>query len=651
MSHVLDLERDDVGADMLSRTDADGFFGPGHLVAEPLASRLADDETARYLVRNKKAGTTIARPDDRERRLEPDDDYQAFLLVTDRRLLFVAGGEAGDETFTLPLADVLEATAESAGLRTSQVAIETADGRRITFPSRGDVGDVAEAIADDAAAWSHAERCFENAEASLDRAETALADGDHETARDALDETRAAWDEAIAGVADIHEDAVTWLDERIAELRPIEAALRRRTVARAGATAHAGAQGAWDERDYERAADAYERAVAAYREAVGIAGDEPSDEALRRRIATAARERSILRVGPLIDAHDARGRAEATDDVEGAPEAWERALERYREALELEWGEAGREFLIDREAVREHTAETAEAAIDARSEVASRWITAGDTLSATQEDADASRLYDRAERHLEAAREFAEEVQPERRAEVEDKLAEVEDRRAGRIEPAADPPDGPMPVDSVAEALEVLGDDVDFSDEPAPDADRDEPETVPTPVANATPGTSAGDDAGSSEDGAGAEATGADGDADSGTGHEHESARLAAIRDLDDADFTDLVAAVWAARGWSTAAFETDAGTVYDLLAVRDGERLLLWTVRSGAGQPVGADLIERCATTRDRSRGADAAAIVTDGTLAAGAAERAADLDVEVVDADALCDLLEETGLVDRLS
>lgn len=650
MAHVIDLAGEDAGAEVLERTDADGFLGPDHLVAEPLASRLADDEAARYLLRNAKAGVTIAEGGD-ERHLEPDGDYQAFALLTDRRLLFVAGAADGDLTFTLPLADVLEVTVESAGIRAERLVVETADGRRVTFPCRGDLEDVAEIVADDAAVWSHAERRHEDADEALELAREALADGDHETALDALDEATSAWREAASGVESVHEAAVAWMRERIADRWPVAVSLRRRAQAATGASAHAAALDAWDDGDYERAATAYERAFDAYAAAIDAGGDEPSDEGLRRRLTAAAREREFLRVGPLIDAHAARERAERIADPGDAAEAWERALERYRGTLELEWGETGREFAIDREAVRAHAAEAAEAAVDERCEVAGRWITAGDTLATNQDVADAARLYDRAERHLESARELAEEVQPGRIEGIDRQLRGIEDRRAGRIDPADVPKEGPMPVDSLVEALEVLGDDVDFGAGPAPAVSRREEAGAagagPANVASVP----AGDGRASQEADEGQPVGDEDGRPGTGAADRDRAGLAEAVGRLADAAFTELVGEVWAARGWATTVFTSGAASVYDVLGVRDDEHLLLWTIHRPPDGTVGPAVVERCATTCERSRGADRAALVTAGSLTAAAAERAGELGVETVDGEELVALLEETGLAARIA
>lgn len=143
MARVLDLSTDDDG--VLHRTDTSGLFSSGHLAAAPLASHLDDAETARYLLDNKKAGVTVADGDD-ETSYEPDPDYRAFTVVTDRRLLFVAGRAEGDETLSLPLSAVSTVGTESAGLLSTAFVVVASDGRRFSFPCRGDLDPVVETL-------------------------------------------------------------------------------------------------------------------------------------------------------------------------------------------------------------------------------------------------------------------------------------------------------------------------------------------------------------------------------------------------------------------------------------------------------------------------------------------------------------------------
>ena len=127
-----------------------------------------------------------------------------------------------------------------------------------------------------------------------------------------------------------------------------------------------------------------------------------------------------------------------------------------------------------------------------------------------------------------------------------------------------------------------------------------------------------------------------------------------ALERLDGTGLAELVADLWEAQGWSATVFSAQTQAVYDVLAfrTRDGEeeRLLLWTAHRPDGGTVGETVIRRCATTRDSSRGADGATLVTTGTLTTAARQQASDREVAVVDRDALLERLVSAGLAEQL-
>jgi hypothetical protein len=88
----------------------------------------------------------------------------------------------------------------------------------------------------------------------------------------------------------------------------------------------------------------------------------------------------------------------------------------------------------------------------------------------------------------------------------------------------------------------------------------------------------------------------------------------------------------------------TTASPVYDIVATREDtdERLLLWAVHDTGDTSVGSTRIDRCATTRENSNGADAATLVTAGSVTDAARTRARELDVTVLDASDFVELLE---------
>ena len=656
MARVVDLTAADDRDAILERTDAQGLLRGGRRTAEPLSAYLAEGEVGRYLAVNKSAGLEIAGQEG-DRTVEPAGNYRTVALLTDRRLLFVAGGDEGDETVALPLADVIDVEVGSAGMLAEQLVIEGADERTYRFPCRGDLEALAGTVRDDAAAWSHAERLLEDADHDVGRARERLGMGEYDVAIEALDAAETRWQEALESLESVHEAAVAGLAERVDVRREMAAAVRRRIRAEAGASAHAAAQAAWDDGAYERAAEAYDRAVAAYRESRDLSGDEPTDRQLTARLGGAAGERAVLATAPLADADEARHLAEGATDPDVRAAAWESALERYRGALGLEWAGEGT-FRVDRGTAREAAADAADAAIEARREAARQWLAAGDKLAATRDLDAAAPVYDRAEAHGQDALALARSVFPEREDEIEAFLTDVDRRRAGEIDPGSTPPDAPLPVDSVGEALDVLEGDVDL-----PPAGRNAVQTV----ASAAPvvGT---DTEGASGTAAAAESAGVEGTAEDTVSPEAEAppagvgeargafasgdpeALLADLRDMDPADFRQFVAEAWAARGWATTVFPASGSGVYDVFGIHEGsgERLLLWSHQAGPDERLGVDAIERCQATVERSQGATRAAVVTTGPVGEAARSRAETLGVDLVDGEALCDVLAAT---DRLA
>lgn len=639
MARVIDLTADDEG--ILQRTEPRGLLSGGRLCAAPLASHLADGEEGRYLARNRSAGLTMSGPDE-EQTIEPDRGYRAFALLTDRRILFVAGQEGGDEAVSLPLADVIDVDVESAGVLSSQLVIEAADGRTYAFPCRGDLEEFAATVSDDAAAWAHAERLLEDAERDVGSARERLGMGELDVAREALAKAEERWTAALETVETVHPAAVDGLADRIDERRGRADALRRQVEAADAAIDHAAAQDAWAADEFERAAGAYDRAIEAYRTCLGLPGNEPTDEQLRARLRGAAGERAILAVAPLVDAEAAKLRAGATDDADVRAAAWETALERFRRAIGLAWPGDG-SFRVDRDEIREAAAGAADAAIDARRQAGRQWLAAADKLAATQGVDAASRIYERAAAHFQDALALARSVFPDREGEIEELLADVERRRNGEIDVAAEPTEAPLPVESVAEALEVLRDDVTLP---------------PAGTSEAAPVQTAPPQEGTSAEGEGAPGGSAEppptgvGDAAGALGERDPDALLERLRDLPEPAFRQLVADVWNERGWSTTVFTASDAAVYDVLGADtdSGERLLVWTIQAGPDGRLSAGVVERVRTTLDRSQGADRGAIVTTGPVSEPTVTRGSELGVAVVDGEAFCDLLAATDLLDRV-
>ncbi|PSQ46255.1 hypothetical protein BRD19_12705 [Halobacteriales archaeon SW_7_65_23] len=158
-----------------------GRIRSGQLLADdPLATYLEGDEEPKYVLRNRKSGVTVE--DDDSTRIQPDDAFQALALVTDVRVLFVVGTAGGDRTESVSYSEMVQAKSADDGFRTTSLLIETINGRRWSFPCKGDTEAVASFVDGLAQVWANAERLADEAEQDIETAEQHLADGEYEAA-------------------------------------------------------------------------------------------------------------------------------------------------------------------------------------------------------------------------------------------------------------------------------------------------------------------------------------------------------------------------------------------------------------------------------------------------------------------------------------
>ncbi len=671
MANVINLLDEGAHHDSLQRTGSDGFFGGQYLSDAPLSTYLVEHETPRYLVRNKKSGLRIVGESGTEH-VKPDDDRQALALVTDLRLFVAVGKRAGDEIRSLPLPDVVEAGAEDSGFLETTLTVETLDGTTWRFPFRGDVSEAARDIDDTAQVWANANRLLDDVERQVELTQRFVANSNHADAAEALSGAGETIETARQRIREVGERATREIDNRAATLRPELDTLRRQITAGRGGSAHASAQAAWEAREYERAAEAYNVAIEAYEYALEQDGERPSREALVGRVSGAVRERELLRVGPRIDADATRRRARATADPEEAAGIWTVALDSYRDMLGLHWPGENRSFVVDRDLIREQTTAVSDDAIADHSQAGESWLTAGDELAVEGREAQADQVYERAREQFQRALALAREVRPDRTDELETLLEAVETRLEGHY-PSEVPDDEPL---SVAELRQGRSDESedddrqDGGDRSVLTRIREGKQRASSPPAGAAD-ESGGDDASVSSVGTGqpsnastattgrdtreepaeqsghaTEADGPDRPTTDAAGAADE--RVRRVRALNESAFTEFVASTWSSQGYTTTVFSATQKAVYDVLAVRQDptERLLLWTVHRPNGGSLGSTAVERCATARDNSRGADGAVLVTSGTLTDAARARASDLDVTVVGSDDFADLFESLDL-----
>ena len=634
METILDLTTGGADSEALTDTAVSGRLRTEQLLSgDPLAERLDGNEEPKYLLRNKKSGLTVA-TEGESRTMEPDDQFQALALVTDVRVLFAIGTADGDRTVSVSHSEMVQAKRSDEGFRTTALVIETIDGRRWTFPCKGDTAEVASVVDGLAQVWANAERLADEAEEAIETAEQHLAADEYEAATEALAGVKANLRTAIARLREVGASAGAHIETRGERLARRLLDLQGPLWAQLAASAHGEAMAAWREGEFERAATEYEEAIRGYEQALDR-DSGPSTGVLEQRLDGALTERELLRVMPLVEADTARRHAREIEEPEAAAANWESVLGRYQGLLALDWpGDRG--FVADSDIVHTQAAAAAEDAIEDYFEAGKRRLGSADRFAVDGREDRASVLYERARDQFEAAHRLATEAHPDRVEELETALSTVDRRINGDVPAEALPHDELTVTDGDEEPAEA-------DDEPDATGDGDEPgSTVIGRIQSqkqeeraAAPG--------------GVNVNAGDGAGDGVTNTELRGK----LRDLEEGEFTQLVADLWEAQGWSTTVFSATKQVVYDIVAMREEpeqQRLLLWTEHKPGEEQLGPRSVERCATARDSSQGAESATLVTNALPRTAAKQRAEGLDVTVIDGQDLVELLRFEGFLDRL-
>lgn len=634
MSRVVDLLDDD---ELLHTTVRDGplVFG-GRLLADGPAAAHLGTESPRYLLWNKRAGLTIEHDDGSQTRHKPDENYRALAVVTDARLVVIVGQAGGDVVETLSHTAVVEARVSRRRFRnllTGRLVVETLSGDRWEFPCRGELAPVAEYLDRVAQIWARANRLCETASDELDRAAESLAAGDHERAVTHQEDAAARIETASEYIEQLDEGAAP-LRDRHAGLRSRLAVIERRIQTARAADAHSRAQTAWADHKYEEAATAYDAAVAGYEDALTMNETLSDDDRTRlsRRLVGARRERELLRVGPLVDAETAHRRALQATDPEAGASAARRALDLYRDALGLAAVELERPFRIDRETVRTQAIEAADTAIDLSLDAGARWRAVAEMLRESGRPEQARRVEVRAEDRIADARRVAEEVRPERRAEL---TADADHGAADSLlrEPAQ------TPVSAAAA-----------------DHDRVTVQQVGTDggTTAALPGETTGASGGLEQfetpseefsvlslgDVPRNESSSEPSTADGPT-VDRIAERLAA---LSETAFTDLLAQSFERQGWTATPLSTNRD--HDIVLAGDDHTRAIVTTNNDPEERVGTETIRAHARSARQLAGVDRAVYATSGKVIDHEEIPA----VTVIDRRQLTTVLETTGLIAKL-
>lgn len=688
MGKVIDLTEYEQRPEILTSTAlTGGLLGGGEMLsAAPLETYLDRQESPSYAARNTKAGLEIDREQGNEH-IEPDDDLQALALLTDLRLLFVVGKRGGDQTFEIPLDRIVEVKSEFESFRTSTLEIHTIADERWLFRCTEDIEPLAERADELAQLWTHAQRLLDEAEMQVSSAERALEESAIDRAREELGDADEKVRRARNRMSEVGPAATDRVYSRASPLTERVRALERKLAAAEGARAHNRAQEAWAEQSYEAATERYERAIGRYETALSTEGTEPPQDALERRLRGAVKERELLRVAPLVDADTDRRHALATDNPEKAATRWMKALDGYRELLTLDWAKESREFVVDKEEIKEQTVEIADRTIESYIRAGRQWVHAADRLAIGGHDQQADSVYERATEQLTEAEQIAREVRPSKLDEIQTERERAETRRS------EGPPDEPLGQPTPG-AVDITGLHLDSDNEFVLKADEEDTalQSVADDAADSgqtggKPDDQAGDETARNQRpeaageeypekaataGNGADGTGGDNSLleqmQSAPADERQPEPSGTTPDTDDSDgqsttlagqlaaltddqFDTVVEELWSSQGWSTMSPSVQSASAFDILAMRDRpseERLGLWTLHAPASSVEAADVTD-CKETLAANDGADAAIIVTTAALTPEAEATLTD-QITVVETAELCQLLRFEALADSV-
>jgi len=619
MNNVTDISEAGRDAAVLTDAGSGGLIGRALLADRPLVEHLADDETPRYVLRNRKQGVTVERPDGTEE-YEPDRGHGGAAVLTDVRVLFAAGRSDGDRTVSVPLVDVVDVRTED-GLLGGAFVVETVDDERYRFPCRGDLAPAREFLDAAVGVWTRAQRHVDEAREQVERLRSAFESGDADVVLAAVGDVEATLAEAREAAEPL-DCARARVDERADAVRADLAAIERRSRAECAEQARERAHVRWDDGDYETALDALGEADAAYAAALESAGAEPPDDLLAERRETLGDERDRLAATPVARADHAADAASATDDPGAAVDWWGTAVERYDTALSLDWGRDERRFAGNPDELRDDLAEAARELVAACCELAREHVADGDDDREANPEA-AAAAYDLAADALAEAREVARERVPG----ATDEIDRVEATLVARCEELSERTQSTGTAAGKATAPDgdeagIGFDEVDTGSEDSLADNAVRGDSGATDDVNASAGTETTDDGEAPPD---------------------------AVTDpaaVDPDALPSLVARVFEAAGWSTTVFGATTDR-YDLVAATDGPAgvtLCVWTVHPAEIDRVDAATVDRYAAAAEGSSAGDLAAVCSAAPVAESGRTRADERGLKLLDPadlrDSLADL-----------
>ncbi|PSP86276.1 hypothetical protein BRC83_01005 [Halobacteriales archaeon QS_1_68_17] len=397
-----------------------------------------------FVVSNRRKGLTVER-DGTSTTVRPDSGAMAVAVVTSARTHFAVGGagDEGDWREAIHHAEVADVTVRRTLVRTNKLSVTTRDDATYRFyVPRGTVlSNLSSYLAEVVDCWGTVEGHLSRVEGRMAAIERHLESGEiedaHATYRDLDQSLERARDAADAfgarpdgPISRRIESVATELDRSLATCH----ARRGDQIADRG-------EKHWARGEYERAHELFRAARSQYERALSITErhDVSAPEVERRR-ADLLDRLDELEAEPLGRAERARSRTMATDDPGRAVSAWREALDRYRQVLELGWGDPGATFDGDTDALRFQISWIVGRLLAARRSYAAELV--GDAEAATRDDRPerAHQLLTAAAEQLGAARDLSREYRTGDPAEVEREIRTIE-RKLDRTDRRAWTPD------------------------------------------------------------------------------------------------------------------------------------------------------------------------------------------------------------------
>lgn len=138
------------------------------------------------------------------------------------------------------------------------------------------------------------------------------------------------------------------------------------------------------------------------------------------------------------------------------------------------------------------------------------------------------------------------------------------------------------------------------------------------------------------------------------TENSDEKQVLQKLRGMDPYEFEHFVADLWDAQGWDTSVSQSSVDQGVDIIATKENpfpQKQVIQAKRYAENNTIGSPKVQQYSSLRQQEQGADVAVVVTTSGFSRQAEELAQDLNVELVDANGIYQLLNETGRFDLVS